>query len=133
MRAHKHAAHMAAYAKDAAETDKPWERWEWTVKNCAWATLTEHPTWDTDSQYRRKPRTVHIGAFEVPAPLRAHPVKDTAYYVPCLTDRNTLWACNEWWDDSVDREYLRRGLVHLTKEAAEEHARALLSFTENLA
>lgn len=25
---HIHAAAMAEYAKDAAETDKPWERWE---------------------------------------------------------------------------------------------------------
>jgi hypothetical protein len=26
---HKHAKLMALYAEDAAETDKPWERWEY--------------------------------------------------------------------------------------------------------
>ena len=28
MTAHKHAALMLQYAQDAAETDKPWKRWE---------------------------------------------------------------------------------------------------------
>lgn len=57
MSGHKHAALMAEYAKDAAETDKPWERWEWygQISN-KWRACNSHPTWDENSQFRRKPR-----------------------------------------------------------------------------
>lgn len=51
---HPHAALMAEYAKDAAETDKPWERWEMSAGG-RWYHMSDCPRWETDMQYRRKP------------------------------------------------------------------------------
>lgn len=58
---HPHAELMLEYAKDAMETDKPWERWEFKIsENVGWQSFTEHcttgPSWDTNYEYRRKPK-----------------------------------------------------------------------------
>jgi hypothetical protein len=55
MTAHKHAALMAQYAQDAAETDTPWERWEWKRCDNKWCQMSVNPGWATDYDYRRKP------------------------------------------------------------------------------
>lgn len=56
MTAHVHAEAMALYAQDAAETDKPWERWERNLKDLdIWYGLSTHPTWLRTCTYRRKP------------------------------------------------------------------------------
>ena len=71
MAGHKHAALMAEYAKDAAETDKPWERWQ-SQKDYGpgcWSDCDRHPKWYPDSDYRRKPRTLTIAGAEIEAPL----------------------------------------------------------------
>lgn len=56
---HPHAANMLLYAEDAAETDKPWERWEAkeSVFNThPWRSLFGSPLWEEKCQYRRKPK-----------------------------------------------------------------------------
>ena len=50
MTAHVHAALMLQYAKDAMETDKPWERWEVKVAadvqpNVMFQGMSFHPEW----------------------------------------------------------------------------------------
>lgn len=58
---HKHALAMGMYALDASQTDKPWELWEATAsRNEEWTPLCCHPLWDTDTDYRRKPKEVNI-------------------------------------------------------------------------
>lgn len=61
MTAHIHAENMRLYAEDALETETPWERWEFKF-GCDgdWLPVTEHPVWDTRSEYRRKTKTVYI-------------------------------------------------------------------------
>ena len=76
---HIHAAAMAEYAKDAAETDKPWERWEFSYKNQEYESLNNHPIWMTDNKYRRKPKVILINGHEVPEPCRT-PLKDGEVY-----------------------------------------------------
>lgn len=57
MEAHKHAALMLLYAQDAAETERPWERWEYQTKNYSeWAPCGSLMEWNADSSYRRKPQ-----------------------------------------------------------------------------
>jgi hypothetical protein len=51
---HKHAELMAEYAKDAFETDKPWERWEFSEMHRRWSICPDHPCWTPTTQYRRK-------------------------------------------------------------------------------
>ena len=67
---HIHAAAMAEYAKDAAETDKPWERWEFCHTRGEYQPLHGHPEWVKDNKYRRKPKVIIINGHEVPEPHR---------------------------------------------------------------
>ena len=123
---HIHAAAMAEYAKDAAETDKPWERWELSYNNLEYASLQNHPTWSVDVKYRRKPKVILINGHEVPEPHRT-PLKNGEEYWALSLFRNV--TCTHWQDDGIDNHFLKNGFIHLTKDAAEKHFNALKSFT----
>ena len=129
---HKHTELMMEYAKDALETDKPWERWEikrygenfWDLFKCS------RPTWIEHDDYRRKPRTININGFEVPEPYRGELKITGSYFTPYLSDPSDPFMKCDWGDDPEESELLSLGLIHLTKEAAILHAKALLSFTK---
>ena len=59
---HIHAAAMAEYAKDALETDKPWERWEFCHMRGEYQSLHGHTEWVEDNEYRRKPQVIKEAA-----------------------------------------------------------------------
>lgn len=127
---HPQAELMMQYAQDAMETDKPWERWEFYSHSAEkWIACFENPVWDINRVYRRKQKTININGFEVPEPLREAPTKDTEYFCVNFLHTNLVseWA---WCNHDIEYEYLTKGLIHLTKEAAELHAKALLSFTK---
>lgn len=135
MPAHKHAALMLQYAQDAAETDKPWERWEAKRSRqpeaYPWVQVKEQQgMWNVDFDYRRKPRTIRIGEFDVPEPLREAPAIGAYAWWPGFAMLDSLAACFMWRGGTDEYEMLRRGVVHTTKEAAELHAKALISLTE---
>jgi hypothetical protein len=50
---HKHADLMLEYAKDAQETDKPWERWEYYCVGGVYLPLRGTPLWERGVAYRR--------------------------------------------------------------------------------
>jgi hypothetical protein len=128
---HKHAENMLAYAQDAMETKKPWERWEWFNEyDQEWETLTLNPKWGLNAQYRRKPRTININGFEVPEPVREPLEYGQEYYTPTIAGDLRVAVLFSWYDNDHDFRWLEKGIVHLTKEAAELHAKALLSFTQ---
>lgn len=129
MPAHKHAHLMAEYAKDALETDRPWERWE--VSHCGiwWTQLDDSPRWHEEYVYRRKPRTININGHEVPEPVR-EPLKDKQDYYITRLSHDRMYSLYAWESDCVDHYFLENGLIHLTQEAAIAHAKALLSFTK---
>ena len=123
---HIHAAAMAEYAKDAAETNKPWERWEFSKTGRDYDSLHEHPSWNPDIKYRRKPKVILINGYEVPEPCRT-PLKDgEVYWTISLVGGSTS---SIWRGDVIDFGCLENGFIHLTKEAAEKHFNALKSFT----
>ena len=124
--AHIHAKLMAQYAEDAAETDKPWERWEFCHMRGEYQSLHNHPEWVVNNEYRRKPKTIWINGYEVPEPHRV-PLKEGEEYWVISLARGT--AILRWCDDDVDTSYLENGFVHLTEEAAEKHFEAIKSFT----
>lgn len=126
---HRHAELMKIYAEDAMETEKPWERWEYSLEGKVWMDLISQPRWGDDYEYRRKPRTVNINGFEVPEPVRSPLEKKQKYYIPVIN--LLLKPCDNhvWGGDGFDECFLNRGLIHLTEEAAIKHAEALLSFT----
>ncbi|ARU04712.1 hypothetical protein CCO03_08520 [Comamonas serinivorans] len=61
---HLHAESMRLYAEDAAECAEPWTRWEVCLSG-EWEELTVQPSWAPHFKYRRKPRTIRIGEFDV--------------------------------------------------------------------
>lgn len=79
--------------------------------------------------YRVKPKTIRIGDYDVPEPLRVQPKYGDNYFAawPTAVDH-----CNEyrWANDQTDERLFVRGLCHATKEAAVLHAKALLSLTQ---
>lgn len=78
--AHKHAALMLEYAKDAAESKTPWVKWEHRPVGYNayfgrrveydWKPISDHPEWNTELEYRRKPT-------EEP---KMYPPEGTRYY-----------------------------------------------------
>ena len=126
---HKHAELMMQYAHDAQETDKPWELWEMkypTEKD--WLTLDCNPLWQGAIEYRRKPKmlSVTLSNGEIvswPEPQRTDLEYGDLYFyfVPTHVDIVLKkWECAPW-----DRTTLSNGHIHLTEEAAQQHAEAL--------
>jgi hypothetical protein len=124
---------MAQYAEDAAETDKPWERWEERhEKSALWYTCCYHPKWSLEWEYHRKPRMIRVTheypdgtvkTFEYPEPVR-EPLEDGQIY----WSASSTGQCSErvWCGTDANNRHLLRGLIHLTEEAAEAHRRAMV-------
>lgn len=79
------------------------------------------------------PKTIRIGKYDVPEPVR-EPLEyteseDERYWFPKLNSPE-LCDWNYWCDDEMDKQHLLRGIIHITKEAAIQHAKALLQFTQ---
>jgi len=129
MPAHIHAENVKLYAEDAAETDKPWERWEAKHTMCArdvkYATLVGHPEWSKSILYRRKPRTHMVNGFEVPEPMREVRYGTWVW----VADPGHVDFCHEeaMANAPCDFEWIKRGLVHATKDAAIANAKAMLN------
>ena len=125
MTAHKHAALMLQYAQDAAETDKPWERWEFKTDGDTWVELIKNPSWFEDRKYRRKPQVIRVGRHEFPKPIAFTPPKDTIYWITRLRPEGYTASDLIWGDDKVDFDLLKSCVVHLSREAAQAHADVL--------
>lgn len=123
-RARVHAAQIIAWANGAEiEFRDPESKSDW----CA----VYSPTWSGDWEYRVKSKFIDINGHRVPEPMRVAPPIDTPYWMPALNDSMAcVTQSSAWEDDSLDRQRLERGICHFTREAAEIHATALLSFTK---
>lgn len=127
---HKHADVMLEYAKDARESDTPWINWEYMheISN-GWQPLSYNPTWNHTVIYRRKVKTIRIGEYDVPEPLRIAPEIGTTYFYPAFTNASKVYSYS-FTNDHSDNRILDRGMMHLTSAAAELHAKALISLTK---
>lgn len=94
-----------------------------------WVDKAQHLCFDMYDVYRVKPKTIRIGKYDVPEPMREMPALDTNYYIACITTSG-LYGVATWVCDAKDIEWFNRGVVHSTKDAAVLHAKALLSLTE---
>lgn len=126
---HRHADKMGLYAQDAAETDKPWERWE--SKNGSdfgpsdWSQCTRDIMWDCEGMlYRRKPKLVKR-TISYPKPMREAPEIKSQMWVVFIESLN-LVQLKTWFGTESCYRYLERGLCHTTPAAAIAHAKALL-------
>ena len=123
---HPHAASMLLYAQDAAETDKPWERWEFKGSDNGFNGCLKHPEWREDFEYRRKPKTITVNGIEVPEPVRKAPKFREKFFLVNPASP-TLFNEYSWSDHEYDNGWLNKGLIHLTEKAAIAHAKALLA------
>ncbi len=126
MAKHIHADNIVLYGQDAQETETPWDRWQIDI-NGKWQDLGECFYFMPEHQYRRKPKMLSVTlesgeAVSWPAPHCTElEYEDSYFYVD--VDGSVIvgeWDCLSW-----DRDALSNGWLHLTKEAAEQHATAL--------
>ena len=125
MTAHKHASLMLQYAQDAAETDRPWERWEFEVKSGVWCNLSEHPAWLEHKEYRRKPQVIRVGRHEFPKPITRELNGGTDYFYVRVGDTCFEVDSDNWIGCDYDLMRFASRRIHLTKEAAQAHAAVL--------
>ena len=78
------------------------------------------------SWYLSWTKSIYIGGHWVPVPELDAPEKGKLYYVPNFIAEP---LCYHWANDKFDLQMLAKGLVHLTEENAEAHAKALVSLT----
>lgn len=123
-----HADNCALYAQDALECAEPWLRWQ--IRRAGlWLDANSPFTFFPDQEYRHKPRTVQIGEFSVPEPVRSPLKQGQEYWLVDVRSGAAMWK--SWCNDEYDRKWLAAGLIHLDKESAQIHIDALLSFTRN--
>ena len=121
-----HADLIAQYLQDANETDEPWLRWRYMACD-QWIDATDPIAFYPEYRYSRKPKTILINGFEVPEPVREPLAEGQAYWLANPTEDTAQEYARE--GNVIDLHWLAAGLIHLTKEAAQTHIDALLSFT----
>ena len=119
-KAHKHKDLIIAWAN--GETVQVWggDRY-------GWLDVLE-PSFNCDTEFRVKPEIILINGIEVPAPVTDKLELHQSYHTPSLVNFS-FYNQKTWSNSVIDGNNLRRGIVHLSKEAAKVHAKALLSFT----
>ena len=131
--AHPHAELMMEYAKIAQTTDEPWTHFELRQNDsCVWKAIHLPVRFYSHMVYRLKPeppKTIRIGEYDVPEPVREPLEKDTEYWIAHFSLAE-LANRFKWYSDEFDKRALKNGLIHLTKEAAVIHAKALISLTQ---
>lgn len=131
MAQHKHFELMALFLDDARVSETPWVFWQKRYIGTqvgVWSDCNEQPGWANDFEYRRKPRTIRIGEFDVPEPMHNKPKKGEMYFSFDQYNYDNIFDFT-WLDDSADNKALALGMCHATKEAAILHAIALISLT----
>ena len=84
-------------------------------------------------EYRIAPRTISIGGYHVPEPIRVTPPMGAKYYRPCISSDRTTATTHIWANRAFDKWALSSGLVHYDIDAAFLHADALASLTRDMA
>lgn len=98
----------------------------WSKANLCWKSCIDEPAWYEYYDYRIKPKTIRIGDLDVPEPVRAALERGQKYWIVYFYGVGAL-ACEATWNgDRTDDGWLSRGMIHLTREAADLHAKALI-------
>jgi hypothetical protein len=93
-----------------------------------WREIKEVGFLDPSEKYRIAPRTIRIGAFDVPEPYRGEMEFAQQYYMPSMMSGSWNCAC-KWENNHFHAHRMLYGQVHLTPEAAALHGKALASLT----
>ena len=129
---HKHAELMMQYAQDAMETPYPWERWQYQTESMqegdVWNNCFLNPSFDVRYKYRRKPKMISVTlangevvSWTEPLNLQNLELRKQYFFIDAdFVIHETMWI------KSCNTDIIVSGMVHLTKESAEQHAAALL-------
>lgn len=71
------------------------------------------------------PKTRTVNGFEVPAPEAEVLNVGSLYFIAC-TRHMGFYDTHKWFDEKIDKRYMERGLVFLTKDDAIANAKAML-------
>lgn len=122
---HPHAEFLHALADGRGDEfechHENWHASEWCCgPDYVWV-ICEYPdSWTV----RRKPRTIRIGDIDVPPPMRVAPAMGTAVWLVCIhTDPPYSYS---WSGNTTEQGWLKLGICHLAKEAAEQQRKALI-------
>ena len=125
---HIHQVLMAQYAEDAKTTDKPWELWEGKNLFNKWVPLPFTPVWETNREYRRKPKTKLIHGVEIPD-ISFTPTPGERYYMPNIQGVHLFSDLSSSSTRYFD-EYSKYGIFYPYteegKQAAILHTKAML-------
>lgn len=78
------------------------------------------------NEYRIKPEYIMIGDVKVPKPLTDAPEHGTVLYYPDITHVELVGVMTYLRSGEYPHRLLTRGMLHLTREAAEAHAKAMI-------
>ena len=85
---------------------------------------------DPRNKFRLAQEMITIGDVSFPKPESEPPELGTEYWIAEPSYGYYATTIPIFWsDDSQDRIYLKRGLVHLTRENAIAHAKALIKLS----
>ena len=78
--------------------------------------------------FRLKPQIIRINGFECPAPVTCESLPaDTKFWIADPSRHDGEFCRYLVWDGQpCDIQHLKRGLVHLSKENADTHAKAII-------
>ncbi|MEQ1977477.1 hypothetical protein, partial [Xenorhabdus sp. SGI240] len=125
---HIHADLITEYARLSHITDRPWEYFEIFAFG-EWEPCINELRFKKEIKYRLKPRTIKIGDIEVPEPVREPLVDGANYYYPNISYGEFNCNSRPWSGSVCDKDRLSSGLIHLDRESAELHAKALIALT----
>lgn len=126
---HKYADILIAIANGEQIEGKN-EKDQWCVVDSNLVLYGIYSTGKVDLDIRVKPKTININGHEVPEPVKVKPEIGTRCYYPILSNKSKYNWVSFFEGDEFDNRILDKGLMHLTAEAAQKHAEALLSFTK---
>lgn len=120
---HKHYDLIVAWAENPRQK-------VWYKGSDDWRPVEISPSWryEYDWHIGEHPpkRKIMIGDVEIDAPETVAPDYGTDYFVADPSDELYVGVALDWDGDDYDIQVLKCGLVHLNKEAAIAHAKALI-------
>lgn len=118
---------------DAEGVDEPWREFELCMpeQQAKWLSalgVDQLMSWVTTHPecVRLKPRTIRIGDREVPEPVR-EPLKDGDAFWIAGALPSGVPSKHTWRPEDIYFGWLRLGIVHRTREAAQQHIDALIA------
>lgn len=98
------------------------------VDSGKWVDKSEHIGFDMYHLYRIKPKTVRIGEYDVPAPVREAPAVGEFVYL--VSTARPIPAKVSWYPNEFNLYLLASGLLHKERTSAKTHLAALVSLTK---